>query len=153
MTISSIQAGKIICELSGWETSTLRLQKLLYISQLFYVGEKTGRLIREDFEAWKFGPVEPKLYRYCRGYGSDYIPNIFPMDVGVNGDDPEYKFLKTITMAMQGGNGRKRITEAKLVSYTHRDGGAWDIIRNVEKKVIIPYELIENEYKEKIEES
>lgn len=58
MTVSSIDASKTLCELSGWQTSNLRLQKLLYIAHMYYMRGGKGDLVRENFEAWKFGPVE-----------------------------------------------------------------------------------------------
>ena len=147
MTITSIQAGKIICELSGWETSTLRLQKLLYITHLFYTGEQKEPLIKEDFQAWRFGPVEPKLYRYCKGFGSNPIPNIFPMDVGVDEEGTEYEYLERFVEATQGDKHNGKIDEGFLIGFTHRKNGAWDRLYNPEKRnIIIPYQYIVDEY-------
>lgn len=152
MAIPSIQAGKIICELSGWDTSTLRLQKLLYIAHMFYAGEQRKRLINEDFEAWKRGPVEPNLYRYCRGYGADPIPDIFPID-DIDESRRECQYLKHVVENTQGRVlGTKRIPLGALLNYTHWEKGAWKAAYDEEldkwyrDTPIISFESIVKEY-------
>lgn len=152
MSITSLQAGKIICEMSGWETSSLRLQKLLYVAHLFYVGRNEGKpLIKEDFEAWRYGPVEPNLYRYCRGFGADYIKNIFPLESGVPSESGEYKMLKETVEDTIGIEGRNRITESALIGFTHWKEGAWYNAYHNKKRgfftsPIIPLDAIKKEY-------
>ena len=157
--IASIQAGKIICEESGWETSTLRLQKLLYIACMFYAGEQHKRLIKEDFEAWRRGPVEPKLYRYCRGYGANSIPDIFPMEFSNKPTNAEYQYLRDVVKATQGKvEGTEEVTLSELLNYTHWDKGAWRKVYNSEFNAwylpspIISFESISKEYKDRYEQ-
>lgn len=71
--------------LSNWilqnskNLSPLKLQKLLFycygVALAFDFDEEIGLL---NFEAWKYGPVEPIAYRHFKAYGSSYIsmPNI-----------------------------------------------------------------------------
>lgn len=139
MTISSIDAGKTLCELSGWRMSNLRLQKLLYIAHMYYMREGKDDLIRENFEAWKLGPVEPGLYHYCKVYGASPIGHIFPKNGGVERDSPEFKILDGTIKAAEG------ITEAALVSFTHWEKGAWYKTRK-RGEVLIPRGFIKEEY-------
>ena len=139
--VSSIDAGKTLCELSGWKMSNLRLQKVLYIAHMYHLGTKKRPLVKETFEAWMYGPVEPKLYRYCRFYGRNGIPNIFPIGSGVNGNSHEYETLRTINEMT------KDISSVKLLKFTHSDKGAWKKVYNGgERGLPIPNDLIEQEH-------
>ena len=151
MAISSIQAGKIICEVSGWETSTLRLQKLLYIAHMLYAGEQHERLIKEDFEAWMRGPVEPKLYRYCRGYGAGNIPDIFPRGDDIQPTRLEYQYLENIVKGTQGKvEGTEPVSLGELLDYTHWEKGAWKKAHHwYLPSAVISFESIEQEYKDR----
>lgn len=46
--------------------SNLKLQKLLYYSQAWYLALFQRPLFEEDFEAWVHGPVVPAIFRYYR---------------------------------------------------------------------------------------
>lgn len=151
MAVSSIDAGKTICELSKWQTSNLRLQKLLYIAHLYCVGIKKEDLIREDFYAWKLGPVEPDLYEYCKVYGSSPIGRIFPKNGGVDKQKNKngFKAIKKVVEVF----GNAPIVE--LVNFTHWKGGAWHEVYNIQGKpnFIIPHHLIIKEHENRLKES
>ena len=55
--------------------SNLHLQKILYFMQLrsIQVCGRGGRIIGEDFEAWRFGPVLRSAYYAFRYYGAERI--------------------------------------------------------------------------------
>lgn len=79
----------------GISISNLKLQKLLYFIQAYYLGVKKGdACFREDFQAWNFGPVIPEVYREYKNYGSSNISRI-------------NKYFKTT----------KNILDTKLVPY------------------------------------
>lgn len=48
---------------TGSYISNLKLQKLVYYAQAWYLGIYGTSLFEEDFEAWVHGPVIPALYR------------------------------------------------------------------------------------------
>lgn len=57
----------IICSCdieSGDSFSPLKLQKLLYYAQAWYLAIHKKPLFNEEFEAWVHGPVIPELWRY-----------------------------------------------------------------------------------------
>ena len=147
MAVSSIDAGKTLCELSKWKTSNLRLQKLLYIAHMYYVGTENKDLIKEDFYAWRFGPVEPELYHYCKVYGADCIQNIFPKNGGVEEGDDEYDILERVVEMSE------RVREASLVSFTHWEKGAWFDIYKRKKRYgsLIPRDSIKKEHEHRVE--
>lgn len=65
------------CNDKGYSISNLRLQKLLYFIQAYYLGVKNkAALFGEDFEAWDFGPVIPCVYHEYKSFGGNDIPKI-----------------------------------------------------------------------------
>jgi len=65
---------RVVDEDSGDSMSNLRLQKILYYAQAWYLANFGGPLFADDFEAWMYGPVIPSLYRKYRDYGNGPIP-------------------------------------------------------------------------------
>lgn len=49
--------------------TNLKLQKLVYYAQAWYLGINGSSLIESDFQAWVHGPVCPSLYRRFKKYG------------------------------------------------------------------------------------
>jgi uncharacterized phage-associated protein len=54
---------------TGSYISNLKLQKLVYYSQAWYLAIYDTPLFEEDFEAWVHGPVIPALYREYKSFG------------------------------------------------------------------------------------
>ncbi|MFK5595612.1 Panacea domain-containing protein [Methylobacterium sp. HMF5984] len=111
---------RYICEKSGWTVTNLQLQKLLYLSQMIYIGRSGGnRLADADFEAWDYGPVEPKIYKKVRMFGKDRIKDVFPEARNFADGDPRSLLIDELCQDLL----RRRAGE--LVELTHWDGGAW----------------------------
>ena len=53
---------------SGDVITNLRLQKLLYYAQAWYLVLYDEPLFEEDFEAWIHGPVMPPVYKRFKAY-------------------------------------------------------------------------------------
>ena len=49
------EVAKKICEAGNWEITNLQLQKMLYIAQVFHLGQYKHHLFRAKFEAWATG--------------------------------------------------------------------------------------------------
>jgi len=63
------EMGKTIVKLTS-----KRLQKILYLCQLFWFIEKDeSNMIPEDFQAWPHGPVISEIYDYWAVYHDGYI--------------------------------------------------------------------------------
>lgn len=64
---SVLDVAQYILSILG-PTSTLKLQKLIYYCQVYYIQKTEGNfLFYEDFEAWVNGPVVRELYQHHRG--------------------------------------------------------------------------------------
>lgn len=58
--------------------SNLKLQKVLYFIQAYFLIDKTKNApcFDDKIEAWNFGPVVPAAYHEYKQYGSGDIPTI-----------------------------------------------------------------------------
>ena len=54
---------------TGSLISNLKLQKLVYYAQAWYLANYKEELIKEDFQAWVHGPVIPTLYSEYKKFG------------------------------------------------------------------------------------
>ena len=55
--------------------SNLKLQKILYLIQAYFLSKSSHGCFDERIEAWDFGPVVPKAYREYKQYGGGNIPS------------------------------------------------------------------------------
>lgn len=55
--------------------SQLKVQKMVYFAQGYHLAQFGTPLIRENIEAWQYGPVVPEIYHQYRFYGSKPIRN------------------------------------------------------------------------------
>ncbi|MCX6731462.1 MAG: DUF4065 domain-containing protein [Candidatus Parcubacteria bacterium] len=53
--------------------TNLKLQKILYFMQAYYLAKLNKPLFSDELEAWKYGPVVPELYRKFRRFGNNPI--------------------------------------------------------------------------------
>jgi uncharacterized phage-associated protein len=51
----------------------LKLQKILYLAQAYYLAKFKIPLFKEEMEAWKYGPVIPSIYKKYRKKGREAI--------------------------------------------------------------------------------
>ena len=58
----------------GEAISNLKLQKLVYYAQAWFVANYGKPLFKGDFQAWVHGPVLPELYHAYKQQGSSPIP-------------------------------------------------------------------------------
>lgn len=56
--------------------SNLKLQKILYFVQAYFLIQTGFPCFKEKIEAWDFGPVIPVAYRAFKGFASTDIPTI-----------------------------------------------------------------------------
>jgi len=53
--------------------TNLKLQKILYFAQAYYLAKFNKPLFSNNIEAWEYGPVIPDVYRKFKKYGSNSI--------------------------------------------------------------------------------
>ena len=112
--------AKFICEEGNWRVANLQLQKVLYLAQMLYMGQNDGqRLTEASFEAWDYGPVEPRLYRQVRMFGWSPIEDVFFRARRFGVEDARRAFLSGVC------NNLLPMKPSELVEITHWENGAW----------------------------
>lgn len=53
--------------------TNLKLQKILYLAQAYFLAKVGKPLFEDTIEAWEFGPVVPTVYRKYKSNGSNPI--------------------------------------------------------------------------------
>lgn len=66
------------CDKKDYNLSNLKLQKILYFIQAYYLckTEEKEPCFFEEIEAWTFGPVVPIAYHEYKQFGSTNIPKV-----------------------------------------------------------------------------
>lgn len=59
---------------AGDTITHLKLQKLLYFAQAWYLANKGKPLFNTDFQAWAHGPVARSIYDRFKSYGWEPLP-------------------------------------------------------------------------------
>lgn len=111
-------AARRLCERSGWSLTNLELQKMLYLAQLYFIGQTNVRLVDETFEAWDYGPVSPRVYHRVKAFGSAPIRDVFHGAMPIV-DPGLAKYLDDAYDALA------KQSAGQLVAITHWPEGAW----------------------------
>lgn len=121
--------------------SNLQLQKILYFLQLKSIrvdGFEKRLIMRQVFEAWRFGPVISSVYNaYCRNGG---------LKITVPKSSPEEDIIIPYYVNDFIDNALK-VKPFKLVALSHNNKGAWKQTYVEGKKYIISDQLICDEAK------
>ncbi len=75
--------------------TNMKLQKLLYYAQGWYLAITNNELFNEDFEKWTWGPVCPDIYQEFKCYGANVIAQLSPSGKVLN-KGLEFDFINTI---------------------------------------------------------
>ena len=109
------------CRNMGWNLNHLGLHNVLYIAQVFSLGERGKKLFPDKIYAWSHGPVIPRIYHHfpplderIRICESDFPNSILP----INREDR--LFIKDISNDLIGSS------DVKLMTIATMDGGAWE---------------------------
>lgn len=145
MSITPFAAARCICDAGDWQVTNLKLQKILYLAHMIYMGEHNGEpLVNGNFEAWDYGPVQPDVYRKAKIFGARPIQDVF-WEAAPSGSE-EIRVLNDVSDFLLGKS------PAELVAITHWDGGAW--AKNYvsgRRGIVIPSADIIAEYNARLE--
>lgn len=145
MSVSSSQAAKTMCHISGWTITNLQLQKLLYLAHMVCLGRYKEPLIaNENFSAWMYGPVLPTVYDKAKLFGINPVRDRFYITSVLDSSTSAYTLLKEIYDFFGHKEGWQ------LVAATHSPKGAWAKNYNSGRNTIIPNDDILEEYNVRI---
>lgn len=94
--------------------SNLKLQKLVYYAQGFWLAIHGRPLFDEEIEAWTHGPVVPVLYHHYKGFRSERIPT--PTNIDFDCYTEQHKELFDEIYALYG-----QYSAWKLREMTHNE--------------------------------
>lgn len=119
-----------LAEEDGMTIDPLQMQKLVYFCEGWHLALVGTSLVREQFEAWKRGPVVPDLYHSLKHFGAQPI----------SGRLKKFDFEESRVVEFEPINDRvardlakevwsvyKRYTGPQLVGLTHLPGSPWDV--------------------------
>ena len=139
----------------GISITPMKVLKLVYIANGWYLGYNEKPLITDRSQAWKYGPVIPTVYDVFKGYGRHEIENVFmptqdlQNDYGrLSSDRYTSSFLNSVWDVYKIYDG------LQLSDLTHKEGTPWYITYNAKGNLsTIPNELIQDHYKNKIKQN
>ncbi len=148
MAIDVLQAAKHLCDRVDWKYSNIELQKLIYVSHMFYLGRTKNSLVKGTFQAWDYGPVHPKLYNHIKKNlcGSSPIPEFVFSTIK---DLDREQYGEQVSILDEQSDLYPPGSARRLVSKTHEEGRAWE--KNYiyeERGIVIRNEDILKEYDE-----
>ena len=154
-SMKALELSKIVIYLLSGNNKTytktvnlLKLMQLVYLCHGYYAGHTGERLINEDIQAWKSGPVIPEIYHQYKG---NFQEIKITQELLASGKDmfeklkeEESKLIKKV-VEFWG----KESTE-DIYSRMHHPDTPWSKNWNGEYWVVIPFNEIREFYKEAI---
>ncbi|GAB4391604.1 MAG: hypothetical protein Tsb005_02080 [Gammaproteobacteria bacterium] len=151
MSLTALQAAAILGQATDWRVTNLQIQKILYLSHMFYMGRANNiaqPLLDEAFEAWDYGPVIPSLYHKLKPFGASPIPASF-LKQYLPSQQVTDDQLSMVNIIKELSDKLTQFTPGQLVAITHKEQGAWDKHYNSARKGIkIDNQAILQEYKD-----
>lgn len=133
--------------------SNLKLQKILYFIQAYFLIIRDKACFSDAIEAWDFGPVVPSVYQEFKQYGAGNIPAIRQYTEGY-GYNAESKLFDSKIISRDDKNSVECVVEkfkdysaTDLVKLTHAQDPWKDAYRPYENN-IISLESIRNYFNE-----
>lgn len=99
----------------GDSITNLKLQKLLYYLQGFWLAEYDTPLFDEPIEAWAYGPVVPSVYNLYKSYGKKAI------DVNPSEEPIQLNSAEEETLFDEVYNLYNQYSASALVRMTHNE--------------------------------
>lgn len=136
----------------GMPVTQMKLQKLLFYAQGWHYPAFNCPLFDDNFEAWDYGPVIPRIYREFKSFGIDGINRkgmeLVPCGKGYVIAEPQLSRKEELEPFFE------KIWEVygiysgtQLSKRTHEPDTPWSIVRapygeNIPKEIPIPKDLI-----------
>lgn len=140
-------ANKIVANTDsnqGETISNLKLQKLLYYMQGFFIAVFDKKLFADPIEAWQYGPVVRSAYLHFKDFGSNSIS--LPSETEVINMSSEEELLFKEVMEEYG-----QFSAVKLMNMTH-DELPWKNTFHKNPQGEITFDLLREYFKTQITE-
>lgn len=145
------------------DLSPMKLQKLVYFAHAWHLAFHEDPLIREEIQAWRFGPVVPEVYHEFKNYGNASVSRL-ATDLSFEksklilfepridkADTKTHELIKEIWRVYG------IFSPVQLSNLTHAEGSPWSDIAltygaELPRNIDIPNELIKERFKAKVQE-
>ena len=139
---------------------------MTFLAHGWHLGYTGEPLINESTEAWKFGPVIPRVYFAFQGFGKNPITEPYSygfesLSSHIASTESEQDTISKVTKGLLNGVYQQysKYTAAQLSTLTHQPGSPWDQVtkRYLSKGLEIPRSLvisdgvIKDYYRQKVE--
>jgi len=143
----------------------IKLQKLLFYAQAWWLAIKGDPLFLEEIYAWAWGPVVPNIYGMFRDFGRQPIVGKRAVELIKIGLSPLNFHVKEVPplhgadreFVQNVWDSHKSFSGVQLSNATHAPGEPWTIVKDqygsLEGKPLIPNDLIKEVFKNKLPKS
>ncbi|MCY4039558.1 MAG: DUF4065 domain-containing protein [Hyphomicrobiales bacterium] len=135
MTISCLQGGQAIAQLSKGTKTNLEIQKILYFANMLYIGENGVEkpLIDNKFLTWRYGPAVEKLYYAIKERENKHVPlRVFDDIKRIMNEDesPVSGYEEQVEIIKKAYKQFSKYSPFELVRISHWSKGAWRRSKN-----------------------
>ncbi|MER2250664.1 type II toxin-antitoxin system antitoxin SocA domain-containing protein [Methylorubrum podarium] len=140
----------------------LKLQKLLFYAQAWWLAYNHSELFDEEIYAWPWGPVVPSIYSQFRDFGAQPITNRRATVLNRTGEgmlDFEVEFPTPPPTNVQDflrrlWDSHKHLSGIQLSNATHAPGEPWTVVKerygDLANKPLIPTDLMRDIFRSKL---
>lgn len=121
----------------------MQLLKLVYLCHGWTLGFSGNPLLRDNVQAWQYGPVIPGLYQAVRQYRASPITEMLAHTPGPAFSANEQDVMDEVYRVYGGWSG------PQLSTITHEPGTPWSDTWDSSLDRVIPNDLIRQHYQEK----
>lgn len=129
----------------GEDVTNLKLQKILYYVQGYFLAKFDRPLFPDDIQAWNFGPVVPNVYYHFSKFGPEILCPAEKEDLeGCNLSQDERELIDRVI------NQKLQCSASALVKATHNEEPWLQATQRGEKirrNTIIDIEVMKNYFK------
>ena len=118
--------------------TNLKLNKLLYFAQGWYLSKYNEPLFEEQIEAWNLGPVVPSVYQVYKPFGRNHIM----IDRDEDSFDESKVSIEQLELLIDVYNNYSGYSANELVDMTHVKNSPWDKVYVKNEKKVISNDLI-----------
>jgi len=119
----------------------MKIQKLVYLAHGWNLALRGEPLVRQEVEAWPYGPVISSLYQEFKKFRASPITERASSPKGENLSDNPRRLIEAVWKRY------RQFSSIQLSMLTHESGFAWDLtIKERGPFSVIPNELIRDEF-------
>jgi uncharacterized phage-associated protein len=108
----------------GIPVTPMKLQKIVFFAHGYHLARHIDPLIKEKFEAWKFGPVVPAIYQDFKYFGNQKITDI-ALIFAPSYLDNYVLDASAIDAIEYTWNATKNVSAEALSNWTHLPNSPW----------------------------